>query len=143
MWRAAPVLPRACTASPNSPSLLPQADIVVLTLPQSPATIGLLGAEQLALLPDDALVVNVGRGPTLDTEALLAEAATGRLRAALDVTDPEPLPADHPLWDCGNVLVTPHVGGGSATFYPRAKRFVAEQLRRFADGRPLLNVVPT
>ncbi len=124
-------------------ALLPHAGIVVLALPQSPATVGLFGAEQLALLPDDALVVNVGRGRTLDTTALLAEAATGRLRAALDVTDPEPLPAGHPLWDCENVLVTPHVGGGSATFYPRARRFVAEQVRRFADGRPLLNAVRT
>lgn len=123
------------------PELLPGADILILTLPQSPATIGLLGAEQLALLPDDALVVNVGRGPTLDTGALRTETATGRLRAALDVTDPEPLPSDDPLWDCANVLITPHVGGGSATFYPRAEHFVAEQLRRFAEGRPLHNVV--
>ncbi|MFE6645210.1 NAD(P)-dependent oxidoreductase [Nocardioides sp. NPDC057772] len=123
------------------PALLPTADIMVLTLPEKPGTIGLIGGEQLALLPDDALVVNIGRGRTLDTGALLAELSTGRLRAALDVVDPEPLPADHPLWSTG-AIVTPHVGGGAATFYPRAERLVAEQLRRFAEGRPLLNVVP-
>ncbi|MFF3518312.1 PfkB family carbohydrate kinase [Streptomyces sp. NPDC002573] len=125
------------------PELLPHADIVILTLPESPATIGLMDAELLALLPDDALVVNVGRGRTLDTAALRTETTTSRLRAVLDVTDPEPLPSDDPLWDCENVLITPHVGGGSATFYPRAERFVAEQLRRFAASRPLLNVVTT
>ncbi|MGY6021706.1 PfkB family carbohydrate kinase [Streptomyces spinosirectus] len=125
------------------PELLPHADIVILTLPESPATIGLMDAELLALLPDDALVVNAGRGRTLDATALRAEVTTGRLRAALDVTDPEPLPSDDPLWECENVLITPHVGGGSATFYPRAERLVAEQLRRFAAGRPLLNVVTT
>ncbi|MFR0357673.1 PfkB family carbohydrate kinase [Streptomyces sediminimaris] len=125
------------------PELLPHAGIVILTLPESPATTGLMDAELLALLPDDALVVNVGRGRTLDSAALRAETTTGRLRAALDVTDPEPLPSDDPLWDCDNVLITPHVGGGSATFYPRAERFAAEQLRRFAAGRPLLNVVTT
>lgn len=125
------------------PELLPHAGIVILTLPESPATVGLMDAGLLALLPDDALVVNVGRGRTLDSAALRAETTTGRLRAALDVTDPEPLPSDDPLWKCENVLITPHVGGGSATFYPRAERFVAEQLRRFAAGRPLLNVVTT
>ena len=124
------------------PDLLPTADIVVLTLPEKPGTIGLIGTEQLALLPDDALVVNIGRGRTLDTGALLAELAKGRLRAALDVVDPEPLPADHPLWSMAGAIVTPHVGGGAATFYPRAERLVADQLRRFAEGRPLLNVVP-
>ncbi|GGR44341.1 2-hydroxyacid dehydrogenase [Nocardioides luteus] len=131
---------RAVHGVDELPSLLPTADIVVLTLPETPGTIGLVGAETLALLPDDALVVNIGRGRTLDTEALLAELTTGRLRAALDVVDPEPLPSDHPLWTSG-AIVTPHVGGGAATFYPRAERLVAEQLRRFADGRPLLNVV--
>lgn len=124
------------------PALLPSADVVVLTLPEKPGTIGLIGAEQLALLPDDALVVNIGRGRTLDTGALLAELSAGRLRAALDVVDPEPLPAGHPLWSMTGAIVTPHVGGGAAAFYPRAERLVAEQLRRFAEGRPLLNVVP-
>ena len=121
--------------------LLPEVDIVVLTLPQTTATTGLLGAEQLAALPDGALVVNVGRGGTIDTGALVSETASGRLFAALDVVDPEPLPADHRLWSVPNVLLTPHVAGGSATFYPRAEQLIAEQLRRFADGRPLLNTV--
>lgn len=122
------------------PELLSGADIVVLVLPETPATVGLFGAALLAALPDDALVVNIGRGRTVDTPALRAELASGRLRAALDVVDPEPLPPDDPLWSMPNVLITPHVGGGSATFYPRAKRFVAEQVRRFVAGEPLRNV---
>ena len=123
------------------PGLLPYADIVVLIVPGGPTSTGMFGAPELALLPDGALVVNVGRGPVLDTDALLAETTKGRLRAALDVIDPEPLPPGHPLWDSPGVLITPHVGGGSATFYPRARRFLADQLRRFAEGRPLRNVV--
>jgi phosphoglycerate dehydrogenase-like enzyme len=122
------------------PRLLPDIDVVVLVLPENPGTVGLFGADLLAALPDGALVVNVGRGRTLDTAALLAETATGRLRAALDVTDPEPLPPDHPLWHAPGVLITPHVAGGSAAFYPRAQRFVADQVRRFAAGQPLRNV---
>lgn len=121
--------------------LLPDADIVVLVTPLTDATRGLLDARRLALLPDGALVVNVGRGPVLDTDAILAEAGSGRLRAALDVTDPEPLPADHPLWVCPNIDVTPHVGGGAAVFYPLAVDFLVAQIRRFADGEPLRNVV--
>jgi phosphoglycerate dehydrogenase-like enzyme len=111
----------------------------VLILPQTPQTVGLLGAEELALLPDDALVVNVGRGSALDTAALLAE--RGRVRAALDVVDPEPLPAGHPLWAAPGVFITPHVAGGSATFRPRARRFIDEQLRRWAEGETLANRV--
>jgi len=118
---------------------LPRADVIVLLTPLTEATRGLLDARRLALLPDGALVVNVARGPVLDTGALLAE--DGRVRAALDVTDPEPLPPGHPLWRAPGVLITPHVAGGSATFYPRAKRFLAEQLRRWAAGEPLLNPV--
>jgi phosphoglycerate dehydrogenase-like enzyme len=119
--------------------LLPTTDIVVVVTPCTPETEGLIGAAELAALPDDALVVNVGRGPVVDTEALLAE--RGRIRAALDVTDPEPLPPDHPLWDAPGVLITPHVAGGSAAFYPRARRFVDEQLQRWAAGEPLVNEV--
>ncbi|GAA4531219.1 2-hydroxyacid dehydrogenase [Amycolatopsis samaneae] len=123
------------------PRLLPEADIVVLVLPDTPDTRGLLGAAGLAALPDDALVVNVGRGTAIDTAALLAETSSGRLRAALDVVDPEPLPSDHPLWKVPGVILTPHIAGGSASFYPRAKRLAAEQLRRFAAGEELLNLV--
>ncbi|RNL83531.1 2-hydroxyacid dehydrogenase [Halostreptopolyspora alba] len=119
--------------------LLPDCDIVVLVAPHTSETEGLIGAEELALLADGALVVNVGRGPLLDTSALLAE--KGRVRAALDVTDPEPLPSDHPLWDAPGVYITPHVAGGSQTFYPRARAFVDAQLRRWAEGTPLRNVV--
>ncbi|MEV6911526.1 2-hydroxyacid dehydrogenase [Amycolatopsis sp. NPDC051071] len=121
--------------------LLPTADIVVLILPETPATTGLLGTAELAALPDGALVVNVGRGSAIDTAALTAEAVAGRLRAALDVVDPEPLPPDHPLWTAPGVVITPHIAGGSASFYPRAKRLVAEQLRRYAAGEEPLNVV--
>jgi phosphoglycerate dehydrogenase-like enzyme len=121
------------------PELLPGADVVVLTLPLDERTRGLFGAAELALLPDDALLVNVGRGAVLSTDALLAEA--GRIRAALDVVDPEPLPAGHPLWRAPGVILTPHVAGGSATFYPRARRFVDDQLRRFATGEPLQNLI--
>lgn len=122
-------------------SLLPTADVVVLVTPLNSGTRGLLDARRLALLPDGALVVNVGRGPVLDTPAILAETASGRLRAALDVTDPEPLPADHPLWQVPNVIITPHVAGGAADFYPKAAAFIAAQVRRFASGEPLRNIV--
>jgi phosphoglycerate dehydrogenase-like enzyme len=125
------------------PGLLAGTDIVISSLPRTEATAGLLGETLLAALPDGALVVNVGRGGTIDTGALLRETVSGRLFAALDVVDPEPLPADHPLWEVPNVVLTPHVAGGSATFYPRAERLIADQLRRFAEGRPLLNIVAT
>ncbi|MGQ4267681.1 2-hydroxyacid dehydrogenase [Nocardiopsis changdeensis] len=121
------------------PGLLPRADIVVLVTPLTERTRGLFGPAEFALLRDDALVVNVGRGPVLDTGALLAQ--NGRVRAALDVTDPEPLPADHPLWDAPGVFVTPHVAGGSAAFYPRARAFMDAQLARWAAGEPLENIV--
>lgn len=122
-------------------ALLPDAEIVVLVVPDNAGTRGLLDAERLALLPDGGLIVNVGRGSAIVTDALLAETSSGRLRAALDVTEPEPLPEGHPLWSAPGVLITPHVGGGSSSFPPRARRLVVEQLRRFAAGEPLLNVV--
>ncbi|WP_330240845.1 2-hydroxyacid dehydrogenase [Streptomyces sp. NBC_00525] len=125
------------------PALLPEADVVVLATPLNPSTQGLAGADFLAAMRDGALLVNVARGPVVDTEALLAELASGRLHAALDVTDPEPLPAGHPLWHAPNVLITPHVGGSTSAYLPRAKRLIAGQLTRFAAGRPLDNVVRT
>ncbi|MFF2962924.1 2-hydroxyacid dehydrogenase [Streptomyces sp. NPDC057963] len=125
------------------PALLPEADVVVLSTPLNPSTQGLVGAEFLAAMPDGALLVNVARGGVVDTESLLLALESGRLRAALDVTDPEPLPAGHPLWHAPNVLITPHVGGSTSAFLPRAKRLVAGQLSRFAAGEPLRNVVRT
>lgn len=119
--------------------LLPATDIVVVVAPHTPETEGLIGAPELALLADDALIVNVGRGPIVDTAALIAE--KGRIRAALDVTDPEPLPADHPLWQAPGVTITPHIAGGSATFYPRARRYIDTQLRCWAAEEPMENRV--
>ncbi|WP_156466171.1 2-hydroxyacid dehydrogenase [Janibacter sp. Soil728] len=119
--------------------LLPEHDIVISVLPGTAATKGMLGAETLAALPDGALVVNVGRGPALDTDAALAEA--GRLRFALDVTDPEPLPADHPLWSAPGVIISPHVGGVTEAFRPRMVALLREQLRRLAAGEDPLHVV--
>ncbi|MCX4794718.1 2-hydroxyacid dehydrogenase [Streptomyces sp. NBC_01242] len=125
------------------PALLSEADVVVLSTPLNPSTQGLVGAEFLAAMPDGALLVNVARGGVVDTKSLLLELESGRLRAALDVTDPEPLPAGHPLWHAPNVLITPHVGGSTSAFLPRAKRLVAGQLSRFAAGESLRNVVHT
>ncbi|MER7760926.1 2-hydroxyacid dehydrogenase [Streptomyces sp. NPDC097619] len=125
------------------PGLLPDADVVILSTPLTEQTRGLAGAEFLARMKDGALLVNVARGPVVDTAALLAELESGRLRAALDVTDPEPLPAGHPLWHAPHVLITPHVGGSTSAFMPRAKRLIAEQLTRFAAGEPVVNTVLT
>jgi phosphoglycerate dehydrogenase-like enzyme len=113
----------------------------VLTVPMTDETRGLVDAAFLAALPDGALVVNVARGPVVVTDDLVAEVSTGRLRAALDVTDPEPLPPDHPLWSCPGVLISPHVGGDTSAFLPRARRLVEAQVRRYAAGEPLANVI--
>lgn len=123
------------------PALLPGADVVVLIVPLTDETRGLVDREFLAGMKDGALLVNVARGAIVVTDDLLAEVTTGRLRAALDVTDPEPLPPEHPLWDAPGVVVTPHVGGASDAMWPRSYRLVAEQLRRITRGEPLLNVV--
>lgn len=122
-------------------ALLPEAEVVFVITPLTPATEHLVGAAELGLLPDGALLVNVSRGKVVDTAALLAETRIGRIRAALDVTDPEPLPPDHELWRTPGVLISPHVGGQSTAFRPRMERLVREQLSRFAAGEPLLNVV--
>lgn len=123
------------------PALLPHQDVVILVVPLTDGTRGLVDAAFLAALPDGALVVNVARGPVVDTDALVAELATGRLSAALDVTDPEPLPRDHPLWRLPNALISPHVGGNTTAFPPRARALLRDQLERFAAGRPLRNLV--
>lgn len=121
--------------------LLPDADVVFLIAPHTPQTDRLFDAARLARMPDGALLVNVSRGPLVDTAALAAETASGRLRAALDVVDPEPLPSEHPLWRTDGVLLTPHVGGAASSFPPRIGRLIGTQLRAFAAGEPLLNVV--
>ena len=95
----------------------------------------------LARMKDGALLVNVSRGAVVDTDALLAELESGRIHAALDVVDPEPLPPEHPLWQAPNLLLAPHVGGASSAMQPRAHRLVREQLHRFATGEPLANVM--
>jgi phosphoglycerate dehydrogenase-like enzyme len=123
------------------PALLPHAEIVVLIVPITDETRGLVDKDFLAAMPDDALLVNVARGPIVVTDDLLAELQTGRLRAALDVTDPEPLPPGHPLWSAPGVFITPHVGGASSALWPRAHRLVCEQLRRYSAGEALLHVV--
>jgi phosphoglycerate dehydrogenase-like enzyme len=121
--------------------LLPNTDIVVLTVPYSPDTHHLMNAAALAALPDGALVVNVARGRVIDTAALLIELEAGRLRAALDVTDPEPLPADHPLWRAPNTIITAHQGGNSDATYPRVAALLRRQLEHLLAGEPFENVV--
>jgi phosphoglycerate dehydrogenase-like enzyme len=123
------------------PELLPHADVVVLVVPLTAETRHLVDGAFLAGMKDGALLVNVARGGVVDTDALLAAVGSGRISAALDVTDPEPPPPGHPLWTAPNLLLSPHVGGWSSAFLPRAKRLVREQLRLFSTGRPLLNVV--
>jgi phosphoglycerate dehydrogenase-like enzyme len=123
------------------PALLPSADIVVLTVPLTAATTGMVDAAFLASLKDGALLVNAARGPVVDTAALTAEVATGRIGAAIDVTDPEPLPAGHPLWELPNVLLTPHTAASVHGTLRRAYRLVGDQVRRYVAGEPLINVV--
>jgi phosphoglycerate dehydrogenase-like enzyme len=123
------------------PALLPDSEVVVLAVPHTPDTRKLVDAGFLAALPDGALLVNVARGAIVDTDALLAELSAGRLHAFLDVTDPEPLPADHPLWDAPNLILTPHVGGGTRGWQRRAYRLAGDQLRRYLAGEELINAV--
>ncbi|MEU5392700.1 2-hydroxyacid dehydrogenase [Streptomyces tibetensis] len=125
------------------PALLPEADVVILSTPLTEATRGLAGADFLSRMKDGALLVNVARGPVVDTKALLAELETGRITAALDVTDPEPLAREHPLWRAPGVLISPHVGGPTSAFLPRAKRLLVDQLNRYVNREPLRNVILT
>jgi phosphoglycerate dehydrogenase-like enzyme len=122
--------------------LLPDADAVVVLTPLTDATRGLIGAAELAALHDGAVVVNAARGPVVEREALLTEVSSGRLRAVLDVTDPEPLPADDPLWTAPGVLgITPHFAGGSPLADQRAAELAGDQLARWCAGEQLLNVM--
>jgi phosphoglycerate dehydrogenase-like enzyme len=123
------------------PSLVPNADVLVLITPLTPETTGLVDAELLAALPDGALVVNVARGKVLDTDALVAELRSERLFAGLDVTDPEPLPAGHPLWTTPNTVLTPHVGGNTDLSVPRSIALMRRQVAALAAGKPFENVI--
>jgi phosphoglycerate dehydrogenase-like enzyme len=122
--------------------LLPRADAVVLLTPLTGATRGLISARELAAMRDGALLVNAARGPVVDTDALLAEVGSGRLRAVLDVTDPEPLPDGHPLWSAPGVLsITPHIAGDSPRGHERAAQLAGQQLARWCAGEELINIV--
>ena len=123
------------------PRLAADADILVVCIALTPDTYGLIGEEVLGALPDGALVVNVARGPIVDEIALVGHLSDGRLRAALDVTDIEPLPADRPEWALPNVLITPHIGGDTFAFARRVFGFVADQAERYVTGQPLANIV--
>jgi phosphoglycerate dehydrogenase-like enzyme len=122
-------------------SLLPHAEVIVLILPATAESIQLIGPRQFALMSQGTLLVNAARGPIVDTNALVDALHSGRIRAALDVTDPEPLPEGHPLWSCPNLLLTPHVAGSSPQFAPRAVNVAADELRRYIAGEPLKNAV--
>ena len=120
---------------------LPNLDIVILILPLSDSSRHLFNAQRLAAMKDGALLINVARGPVVDTDALVSELNSGRIYAALDVTDPEPLPAGHPLWSAKNLLLVPHVGGNSTAFEPRGRALIESQLKLLAAGQPLEHVV--
>jgi phosphoglycerate dehydrogenase-like enzyme len=136
--------PRSGVAgSDELPGLIPEADIVVLAVPLTSATRHLIDAEKLSLMKAESLIVNISRGEVLDTDALVEELRRGRIRAALDVTDPEPLPEDHPLWGFPNALISPHIGGHIKDFEEKASRFIVQQLRRYYSGERLECVVET
>jgi phosphoglycerate dehydrogenase-like enzyme len=126
-------------AAADLPGLLPGVDVVFITAPATPDTVGAFDAATLSLLPDGALVVNVGRGRIMETDAILAEA--GRLRFALDVMEPEPLPADSPLWDAPGVTIAPHIGGANDSVPVRYDRLIATQLSHLAAGEHYDNIV--
>jgi phosphoglycerate dehydrogenase-like enzyme len=121
--------------------LLPSADIVIITAPLTSETRGLLNAARIASMKRGALLVNAGRGAIVETDALVRALDEGRIRAALDVTDPEPLPPDHPLWRAPNLMITPHLATDTPRFTGRAFAFAAEQAHRFARGESLLNII--
>jgi phosphoglycerate dehydrogenase-like enzyme len=140
MARSARAEPRVHAIS-ELDELLPQAEIVILILPSTAESHHLIGTRQFALMRQGTLLVNAARGPIVDTDALVEALNSGRIRAALDVTDPEPLPEGHPLWSCPNLLLTPHLAGSSPQFAPRALKTAADELRRYMKGEPLRNVV--
>lgn len=123
--------------------LLPTADIVVLAVPLTDATRGMVDAAFVELMPQGSLVVNVGRGAVVVTDDMVTAIRAGRIRAALDVVDPEPLPSDHPLWGLDGVLLTPHVGGNTRAMHPRVVRLVRDQVAALRAGDEPRNVVLT
>jgi phosphoglycerate dehydrogenase-like enzyme len=123
------------------PNLIPSADVVMLIVPNNPGTVNLVDAKFLASMKDNSVLVNVARGVVVDTEALLAELRTGRIAAALDVTEPEPLPADHPLWSLPNVIITSHNGGEGDVFWDRARARIHSQFDLWLAGKPLECVI--
>ena len=122
-------------------AMLPTFDVVILIVPLNSGTRHFMNATRLRAMKDGAALVNVARGPIVDTDALINELNTRRITAALDVTDPEPLPDGHPLWSAPNLIITPHVGGDSEAFLPRGRKLVEEQAERFVAGVPLLHIV--
>jgi len=120
---------------------LPTLDVVILILPLTAESKHLFNAQRLSLMKAGSLLVNVARGPIVDTDALVKELNSGRITAALDVTDPEPLPSDHPLWKAKGVLISPHVGGNTSAFEKRARRLIESQLQLLAEGKSLNNVI--
>jgi phosphoglycerate dehydrogenase-like enzyme len=123
------------------PNLIPTADVVMLIVPNNPGTMNLVDAKFLASMKDDSVLVNVARGVVVDTDALVAELRTGRISAALDVTEPEPLPADHPLWSLPNVIITSHNGGEGDVFWNRARTRIHSQFDLWLAGKPLECVI--
>ncbi len=121
--------------------MLPEADVVVLLVPLTDQTRGLMNGATMARMKEGAILINAARGPVVDTNALVAQLNARRIRAVLDVTDPEPLPSSHPLWSAPNCFITPHVAGSVAEFSGRAYRFAAAQVRRYLAGEPLENRV--
>ena len=122
-------------------NFLPDLDVIILILPLTHESKHFINADRIKKMKDGATLINVARGAIVDTNALIAELNTGRITAGLDVTDPEPLPEGHPLWSAPNLIITPHVGGDSAAFEPRARKMVEEQLNRLAQNKPLLNQI--
>ncbi|MFJ2645271.1 NAD(P)-dependent oxidoreductase [Streptomyces sp. NPDC087420] len=122
---------------------MPTADALILCAPLTDEKQRIIDGRRLALLKDGALVVNVGRGELLDTDALVRELERGRLRAALDVTDPEPLPREHPLWHLPGVLITPHTAAFTDAFSAESIRFLRRQPHSYARGEAIENVVLT
>ena len=122
-------------------SLLPQVDVVILIVPATADTQGLFDYRRMRLMKPGALLVNVARGSVVATDDLVRALNEGHISAALDVTDPEPLPTGHPLWSAPNLIISPHVGGDSSAFEPRMRKLMNEQLRRLAAGEPVLNQV--